>query len=107
MLRFLHYFGQFQAFRGRMGGFPGWARVILLLFALPGLLLLGLSIVAVLVSILSLLLLTVPVYRLLSWAMRDNRTEEFVDAEVMSAENVEQNRGAGVVRRGIEVKIVD
>jgi hypothetical protein len=38
------------------------------LFAIPGLILLGLSILAVLVSILALLLLTVPVYRLLSAA---------------------------------------
>ena len=44
---------------------PGWARLVLLLAALPGLLLIGLSILAFLVSLLALLLLSVPVYRVL------------------------------------------
>jgi hypothetical protein len=44
---------------------PAWARFVLLVVALPGLCLLALSFLALGVSLLALLLLTVPVYRLL------------------------------------------
>lgn len=66
MLQFLQYYGRFQEFRGRAGGMPGWARFLLLLAAMPGILLGALSAMLLLVSILTLLLLAVPVYRLLS-----------------------------------------
>jgi hypothetical protein len=66
MLRYVQYFGRFNAFRGRVAQLPGWARAIIGILAIPGAVLLALSILAVIVSILALLLLTVPVYRLLS-----------------------------------------
>lgn len=65
MLQYTHYFGRFEDFRGSLGGLPSWARGIVGVFALPGLILLALSIVAIVVSVLALLLLTVPVYTLL------------------------------------------
>jgi hypothetical protein len=46
-------------------GLPSWARFMVGIAALPGIVLVGLSIVAFLVSLLALLLLTLPVYRLL------------------------------------------
>jgi hypothetical protein len=46
-----------------MLGLPAWCRAILFIAALPGALLLALSILAAIVSILALLLLTVPLYR--------------------------------------------
>jgi hypothetical protein len=49
-----------------MGQLPAWARLILLAAAIPGSLLLALSILAFLVSLLALLLLTVPLYRFLA-----------------------------------------
>src|SRR4051812_8113090 len=49
-----------------MGQLPAWARLILLAAAIPGSLLLALSILAFLVSLLALLLLTVPLYRFLT-----------------------------------------
>jgi hypothetical protein len=59
------YYGNFQSVRGRFGGLPQWARGLVFLAALPGIALAVLSILAFLVSILALLLLTVPVYRLM------------------------------------------
>jgi hypothetical protein len=66
MLKLLQYYGHWQGFRGRMTQLPAWARLILLLAAIPGVLLIALSILAFLVSLLALLLLTVPLYRLFS-----------------------------------------
>src|SRR2546423_11456004 len=66
MLQFLQYFGRFQSLRGRVGTLPAWARLLLGILSVPGVILLSLSILAVIVSILALLLLTVPVYRILS-----------------------------------------
>jgi len=65
MIEFTQYAGQFNTFRGRLTGLPQWARVIVGIFAIPGVLLAGLSLLWFLVSILALLILTVPVYLLL------------------------------------------
>ena len=65
MERLWQYYGNFQSVRGRFGGLPQWARGVVFLAALPGIALAALSILAFLVSILALLLLTVPVYRLM------------------------------------------
>ena len=66
MTQFVNYYGRFQRVKGGVTGLPFLARLVLVIVALPGLLLLGLSIVAFVVSLFALLLLTVPVYRLLS-----------------------------------------
>ena len=66
MFRLLQYYGQWQGFRGRMTQLPAWARLLLTLAALPGIVLIALSILAFLVSLLALLLLTVPLYRFLT-----------------------------------------
>src|SRR2546423_13387784 len=66
MIRLLQYYGQWQGFRGRLIQLPAWARLLLMLAALPGIVLVALSILAFLVSLLALLLLTVPLFRLLS-----------------------------------------
>ena len=59
------YYRRFQTARGGFGSLPSLARSVLTLFALPGIVLLVLSILLGLVSIFILLLLTVPVYRVL------------------------------------------
>jgi hypothetical protein len=61
----LRYYARFQSARGGWSSLPVWARNVVVLFALPGLALVALSIVALGVSLAALLLLTVPVYRLL------------------------------------------
>jgi len=65
LLQFLEYYGRWQGFKGKASQLPSWARFILLVVALPGVVLIALSILAFLVSLLALLLLTVPLYRLL------------------------------------------
>jgi hypothetical protein len=62
-----NYYSRFQGVRGQLGGLPAWARGVIGIVALPGILLMGLSILAFLVSLLALLLLTAPVYRLLMY----------------------------------------
>ena len=62
MIQFTRYYGQFEGLRSNLTGLPAWARAIVAIFALPGLILLGLSILAFFVSLLALLLLTAPVY---------------------------------------------
>lgn len=46
-------------------GLPAWGRLIVLLLALPGIILIGLSLLLLMASIATLLLLTVPAYALL------------------------------------------
>jgi hypothetical protein len=72
MFRLLNYYGQWQGFRGSMSQLPSWARLLITLAALPGVVLIALSILAFLVSLLALLLLTVPLYRFLTalWGVK-------------------------------------
>ena len=65
MIQFQQYVGRVNGLRGTFGGLPPWARSIVSIFAIPGLLLMALSVVVFVVSILALLLLTLPVYSLL------------------------------------------
>jgi len=65
MLNSTAYFARFQTARGGFGSLPPFARSMVTLFALPGIVLLLLSILLGIVSIFVLLLLTVPVYRVL------------------------------------------
>ena len=65
MARVVEYYTRFQSVRSRLTGLPGWARFLIFLASLPGVVLIALSILAFLVSLLALLLLTVPLYRLL------------------------------------------
>jgi hypothetical protein len=76
MYRFLEYYGRFEVFRGSFGRLPGWARIPVLLAALPGLVLVGLSVVVFVVSILALLLLTVPVWRVMQLVAGSQRPED-------------------------------
>ena len=65
MTQVFEYVGRLQGVRGNLQRLPAWARVILFLVALPGVVVLSLSIAAVLCSLAALLLVTVPVYRML------------------------------------------
>ncbi len=57
----------FHRFTFGVSAMPVWARGIMLIPLIPGILLVGLSLVLVIVSIVALLLITVPVYLLLKW----------------------------------------
>jgi hypothetical protein len=109
MYKAVQYFGRFQQVQGGFSRFPGWARFILLILALPALLIAALSIALFVVSILALLLLTGPAYRLLSamFKPREAPTNSvWVEEQESGTMNVEPEPAA-TGRRQIEVKIVE
>jgi putative flippase GtrA len=57
----------FDRFTFGVSRMPLWARGILSIVMVPGIVLVGLSLLLVVVSIVALLLITVPVYLLLKW----------------------------------------
>ena len=64
MSRLFQYYGQYQNVKGGVTGLPTWGRALILIAALPGIVLIALSLLALGVSILALLLLAVPAYKL-------------------------------------------
>ena len=63
--RYSAYIGRINGLRGSVGGLPGWAKVVVFIASIPGLILAALSIGLFLISILALLVLAAPVYNLL------------------------------------------
>ncbi|MCC7351630.1 MAG: hypothetical protein IT446_13790 [Phycisphaerales bacterium] len=103
MIQILQYYGRYRGFRDRFGGLPSWARVVLFIFAVPGIVMLLLSLLAFAVSLLALLILTVPVYRLLaglSGSARDESPDDFVPQQPVT---VVQD----APRRHVDVKIIE
>ena len=84
MERLWRYYSSYQSVRGRMGGLPAWARTVLLIAALPGIAAIALSILAFVVSLLALLLLTVPLYQLLRALTGGPETDPAGSVEIMS-----------------------
>ena len=86
MARFSYYVSSPDGFREARAdlltsvtGLPAWGRFIVLLLAVPGIVLIGLSLLALMASIAALLLLTVPAYavlrRLTEWIRGERRSE--------------------------------
>jgi hypothetical protein len=65
MIEFTQYAGRVQNLGGLFTRLPSWARLIVGIFAIPGLVLAALSLLVFLVSILALLIFALPVYVLL------------------------------------------
>jgi hypothetical protein len=103
MQQLFGYYGRYQSMRGGWLGLPGWARFVLLVLALPGILAVALSIAAVLCSLAALLLLTVPAYRLLK--VVTDRPESYSPAvgQAMTDGPVAESHG----RRHVDVKIIE
>jgi hypothetical protein len=101
MMRLFQYYGKYQGLRTRLGAMPGWAKFIVGIFAIPGILIFLLSILLFLVSILALLLLTVPVYRLLQWLTA--RPVETTRVVVEEEPDIEPDRP----RKPVEVTIIE
>jgi hypothetical protein len=76
MQQAFRYYGQFNDYRRQFGGLPPWARAVVAVAAVPGAVLVLLSLLALGVSILALFLLTVPVYRLLQAVTGSGRETE-------------------------------
>ena len=103
MQQLFEYYGRFQGMRGGWLGLPGWARFVLFVLALPGILAVALSIAAVVCSLAALLLLTVPAYRLL---------KVLTDGPAPSSPDIGQAIADGPVaethgRRHVDVKIIE
>src|SRR3954453_5519441 len=107
MERLWGYYRNFLSFRGNIGDLPPWAKTLVWIEDLPGIALILLSLLALGVSILALLLLTVPLYRLLK-AMTGGptvavETREQTSAEVFGADLFGNTPG----RRRVEATVVD
>ena len=105
MYQFLNYYARFQGVRGQVGGLPAWARFVLGVVALPGILLAGLSILAFLVSLLALLLLTAPVYRLLQFVTGSGQYRDVNEQRVSEPASSMGEPSPG--RRHIDVTIIE
>src|SRR4051812_21390262 len=116
MYQLLRFFESWNAFRARFSQLPALARLLVGIVALPGILLVCLSILAFLVSLAALLLLTVPLYRVLSALFPTKEQgvavatpgagpDVVVDASTVVESPVETEVRA-TPRRQIEVKIV-
>ena len=102
MQQLFEYYGRFQGLRGGLLGLPAWARVILFVLALPGILAIALSIAAVLCSLAALLLLTVPAYRLLKALTAGAKSYSPGAGRSVGDEGVLETPG----RRHVDVKII-
>lgn len=107
MFKLLEYFARFQSMRGSVVQLPSWARLLIFIVALPGALLIGLSIVALLVSISALLLPTVPLYRLLKAVCGGSSAVPAGSAFVDEVIDAPFSAPASAGRRHVEVKIVE
>jgi hypothetical protein len=112
MLQFIRYYGRYQDLRGSFGGLPSWARFLVFVAAVPGVILALLSLLALAVSILALLLLTVPVYRLMVFITGGGRRKAGPEASVSSSPiedfiNSEVVQPSEKPRRHIDVRIVE
>lgn len=103
MLQFIQYYGKYQSLRGNFSTLPAWARGVVMIFAVPGLVAILLSILAFVVSLALLFLLTVPVYRLMQGLTRlgSRRTDEEM------AFNISEVVVTDAPRRQIDVRIVE
>ncbi len=120
MQRLFHYYNRYTGIKGGFSSLPGWARSLVALAAIPGILLLVLSILAAVVSIAVLSLLTVPVYKLVSWVAGTARRDDdnIIAATVGPIEDVEIEPQIEVIpsdlaasqprpRRQIDVRIIE
>jgi hypothetical protein len=79
MFQLLQYYGKWQGFRQQMARLPAWARFLVGLAALPGIILVLLSLLALVVSILALFIPARLMYRLVSWMSGAGRQNEIAD----------------------------
>ena len=107
MDRLWTYYSNFQSVRGRIGGLPQWARAVVLLAALPGIALAFLSILAFLVSILALLLLTVPVYRLMQVVTGSGNSTPISEGESGATDGVVDAASLTGPRKRVESTVID
>ena len=108
MSRFRYYVSSPSGFRAARSdlltgvtGLPAWGRLIVLLLAIPGIVLIALSLLALMASIAALLLLTMPAYavlrRLSEWLRGKRRGEQTPQARVAVVERPTRRVEATVI----------
>lgn len=111
MARFIQYFGQFNSMRQRYGGLPGWAKGVVLVAMVPGLIIAALSVLVLVVSMFVLLLLAVPAYRLMQVVAGSRESSEVgpVDGMVdpFAGMQTQVHEPDPSPRRHINVRIVE
>ena len=114
MLQFFQYYGKYQSLRGNLGTMPFLGRLIVTVFALPGLALILAALLVFAVGITALLLLAVPAYRLVQSFRSPARPvtaggdDRFVDAEVTASSTPAPDiQITPTPRRQIDVRIVE
>lgn len=109
MQQFFQYCGKFNSYRRQFGGLPSWGQAVVGVAAVPGAVLILLSLLALGVSILALFLLTAPVYRLLQVVTGSGRGRDEVSGAAASPVGPEFFGGgeppAG--RKRVDVRVVD
>jgi hypothetical protein len=103
MFHVVEYTSRFQGVRSSFGGLPSWARGVVFLAALPGVILIALSILAFLVSLLALLLLAVPTYRLMKLLTGGGTLETSRDGVIVEQAGVYDSPG----RKRVEATVID
>jgi len=102
MPRVFEYYTRFGEARAGFGGLPAWARFLLTLAALPGLVLAGLSVLAFVVSLAALLLLTLPLYGLLK-VITGQRQRESSEAGIVGSTGDSDSPG----RKRVEATVIE
>jgi uncharacterized membrane protein len=98
MERFTQYYGRFQGVRGNLTTLSPLGRLLIGIAAVPGVIILALSIVLFIVSLFALLLLTVPVYRIVRGVQGVFRRP--VEAEIV--EDVYESPGRKAIESTVE-----
>ena len=101
-MRFTQYYGQFQGLRGNIGGVPPWARSILILAAIPGLVVVLAGALLLVAGVLLILLLTLPAYRAMRLFSGRSPTSEPISPAGVDLDSPAESPG----RKAVESRIV-
>ncbi|MDP9173286.1 MAG: hypothetical protein M3O30_05400 [Planctomycetota bacterium] len=106
-MRLDKYYLRWQDMRGGLGGLPNFARAIVLILAIPAVALLALSILLLGVSILALLLLPWPAYRLLKSVFCDPNMQAVETGNGIFDGLIMDDDPLARPRRHVEARIID
>jgi len=95
MYQLLEYYGKWHGFKGRFAAMPAWARFVVGIAALPGILLVLLSILALLVSLVALFLPANLAYRVVTWLSGDRKAAGTAERDDGDTEFVAVQQGGG------------
>jgi hypothetical protein len=107
MMRLGQYFMKWQDVRGGLGRLPNIARLIVIFLAIPAIVLASLALVLLTASILALLLLPWPAYRLLRSVLCGGIAEDSVSGHGMFDALIVDDDPTARPRRHVDVRVVE